>query len=107
MVTENGGGHYTNTTLESLAEDIGTEVEQTREKMEKLGETVEMSEIRKQAIDRARENHWKLTCGKVEGELRDNAYQISQLVVTIDKMLEENGGSHYTNETLKVLAKAI
>ncbi|XP_035277467.1 GTPase IMAP family member 4-like [Anguilla anguilla] len=50
--------------------------------------------------------HWK---SPTEGhdEVRSNAVQIRELLNTIDQMVTENGGKHYTNEMLQAVGQAI
>ncbi|XP_072563000.1 uncharacterized protein [Paramormyrops kingsleyae] len=42
-----------------------------------------------------------------ESEYRSNSFQIKQMLITIDNMVTNNGSSHYTNESLQVIAEAI
>uniref|UniRef100_A0A3B3TFD8 GTPase IMAP family member 7-like n=1 Tax=Paramormyrops kingsleyae TaxID=1676925 RepID=A0A3B3TFD8_9TELE len=42
-----------------------------------------------------------------ESEYRSNSFQIKQLLTTIENMVRDNRGSHYTNKSLQVIAEAI
>ncbi|XP_072562798.1 uncharacterized protein [Paramormyrops kingsleyae] len=42
-----------------------------------------------------------------ESENRSNSFQIKQLLTTIENMVRDNRGSHYTNKSLQVIAEAI
>ncbi|XP_035277466.1 uncharacterized protein LOC118229541 [Anguilla anguilla] len=50
--------------------------------------------------------HWKSPT-EGHGEVRSNAVQIRELLNTIDQMVTENGGKHYTNEMLQAVGQAI
>ncbi|XP_070711101.1 GTPase IMAP family member 7-like [Pempheris klunzingeri] len=89
---------------------VFTHGDQLREGM-KIGEFVDRSKLLRDLVNRCGgrchvidNRHWK---NKKGDDYRCNQFQVAELLNTLDKAVEANGGSYYTNEMLQEVKTGI
>lgn len=78
----------------------GTTIEEFVSKSEDLNKLVKKCGNRCNVIDN---KYWK----HGENEYRSNKFHVKELLSTIDKIIEENGGKHYTHEVQEIVSREL